>query len=150
MSLDSVDRKILQIIQSDFPLVERPYLQIAESLGITEGEVLKRIGGMQERGIIRRLGGLFNSRKLGYTGTLCALRVPPEDIERVAGIVNSYPGVTHNYLRNHDYNMWFTLLAESEDQLKEILAEIRRSTGIQQMIDLPSINLFKVRVNFEL
>jgi len=150
MSLDSVDRRILQIIQSGFPLVERPYLQIAASLGISEGEVLKRIGGMQERGIIRRLGGLFNSRKLGYTGTLCALRVPPEDIERVADIINNYPGVTHNYLRNHDYNMWFTLLAESEDKLNEILAEIRRSTGIQQMIDLPAINLFKVRVNFEL
>jgi len=150
MSLDLVDRKILQIIQSDFPLVARPYLQIAAALGLSEGEVLERLQSLQERGVIRRLGGLFNSRALGYTGTLCALRVPPGDIERVAAIVNSYPGVTHNYLRNHDYNMWFTLLAPSEEQLNETVAEIRRRTGIQQMIELPAVNLFKVRVNFEL
>lgn len=150
MSLDYIDRNILQIIQSDFPLVERPYLQVAESVGITEKEVLERIGRMQEQGLIRRLGGLFNSRKLGYTGTLCAMRVPPEDIERVAGIINEYHGVTHNYLRNHDYNMWFTLLAESDNRLNELLAEISQRTGIANILDLPAINLFKVRVNFEL
>ncbi|KJS11744.1 MAG: transcriptional regulator [Desulfotomaculum sp. BICA1-6] len=150
MSLDHIDRNILQIIQSDFPLVERPYLQVAESIGITEGEVLERIGRMQEQGLIRRLGGLFNSRQLGYTGTLCAMRVPPEDIERIAGIINEYHGVTHNYLRNHDYNMWFTLLAESDNRLKELLAEISHKTGIDHILDLPAVNLFKVRVNFEL
>ena len=150
MSLDRTDKKILQIIQADFPLVERPYLHIAESVGITEGEVLERIGHMQEQGLIRRLGGLFNSRQLGYTGTLCAMRVPPEDIERVAGIINEYHGVTHNYLRNHDYNMWFTLLAESDHRLNELLAEISQKTGIPNVLNLPAINLFKVRVNFEL
>ncbi len=150
MSLDRIDRKILQIIQSHFPLVEKPYLQIAESVGITEGEVLERIGLMQEQGLIRRLGGLFNSRKLGYTGTLCAMQVPQDDIERVAGIINEYHGVTHNYLRNHDYNMWFTMLAESENKLAQLLVEIKQKTGINNVLDLPAINLFKVRVNFEL
>ena len=150
MSLDRIDRKILQIIQSDFPLVERPYLQIAESVGITEGEVLERIWRMQKQGLIRRLGGLFNSRKLGYTGTLCAMQVPLDDIERVAGIINEYHGVTHNYLRNHDYNMWFTMLAESENKLEQLLVEIKQKTGIDNVLDLPAINLFKVRVNFEL
>lgn len=95
-------------------------------------------------------GGLFNSRKLGYTGTLCALRVPHEDIERVAGIINEYHGVTHNYLRNHEYNMWFTMLAESENKLDELLTEIRQKTGITQILNLPAVNLFKVRVNFNL
>ncbi|MFA7468255.1 MAG: AsnC family transcriptional regulator [Desulfotomaculaceae bacterium] len=150
MSLDRIDRKILQIIQSHFPLVEKPYLQIAESVGITEGEVLERIGLMQEQGLIRRLGGLFNSRKLGYTGTLCAMQVPLDDIGRVAGIINEYHGVTHNYLRNHDYNMWFTMLAESENKLEQLLFEIKQKTGINKILDLPAINLFKVRVNFEL
>ncbi|AGL02362.1 siroheme decarboxylase subunit alpha [Desulfoscipio gibsoniae] len=150
MNLDRIDRKILQVIQSDFPLMERPYLQVAESVGISEGEVLERIGRMQEEGLIRRLGGLFNSRKLGYTGTLCALRVPHEDIERVAGIINEYHGVTHNYLRNHEYNMWFTMLAESENKLDELLTEIRQKTGITQILNLPAVNLFKVRVNFNL
>ena len=150
MNLDQTDRKILQVIQSDFPLVERPYLQIAETVGITEREVIERIGRMQEEGVIRRLGGLFDSRKLGYTGTLCAMQVPPEDIERVAEIVNQYHGVTHNYLRNHHYNLWFTLLAESEARLNNILNEIGNRTGITDILNLPAVNVFKVRVNFDL
>ncbi len=150
MSLDLIDRKILRVIQSDFPLVSRPYLQVAETVGITEKEVLDRIGHMQEEGLIRLLGGLFESRMLGYTGTLCAMRVPPEDIERVADIINEYLGVTHNYLRNHEYNVWFTLLAESASKLGELLEEIRQKTGISHILNLPAINLFKVRVNFDL
>lgn len=150
MSLDHTDRKILQVIQSNFPLAERPYLVIAEKVGISEQEVLERIGRMQEAGIIRRLGGLFDSRKLGYTGTLCAMRVPPEDIDRVAEIINSYQGVTHNYLRDHDYNMWFTLLANSETRIKAILDEIAQQTGISDILSLPSQRVFKVRVNFDI
>ena len=150
MNMDGIDRKILRIIQSDFPLVARPYLQIAETVGITEEEVLDRIGHMREIGLIRLLGGLFDSRLLGYTGTLCAMRVPPDNIERVAGIINQYHGVTHNYLRNHQYNIWFTLLAESENKLQELLEEIMQKTGITHLLNLPAVNLFKVRVNFDL
>ena len=150
MNLDQTDRKILQVIQSDFPLVSRPYLAIAEAAGITEQGVMERIGRMQAGGVIRRLGGLFDSRKLGYTGTLCALRVPPDDIERVAAIINQYNGVTHNYLRNHEYNVWFTLLAESEHKLETLLDEIKEKTGITHILDLPATKVFKVRVNFDL
>ncbi|MCG8403347.1 MAG: AsnC family transcriptional regulator [Firmicutes bacterium] len=150
MNLDSTDRKILQIIQSDFPLVSRPYLAIAEAAGTTELEVMERIGRMQAGGVIRRLGGLFDSRKLGYTGTLCALRVPPDDIERVAAIINQYNGVTHNYLRNHEYNLWFTMLAESDHKLDTMLGEIKEKTGITHILDLPATKVFKVRVNFDL
>ena len=150
MNLDPTDRKILQIIQSDFPLVSRPYLAIAEAAGTTELEVMKRIGRMQAGGVIRRLGGLFDSRKLGYTGTLCALRVPPDDIERVAAIINQYNGVTHNYLRNHEYNLWFTMLAESDHKLDTMLGEIKEKTGITHILDLPATKVFKVRVNFDL
>lgn len=150
MNLDSVDRKILQAVQSDFPLVPRPYLQIAEKAGVSEKEVIERIRRMQEKGIIRRLGGLFDSRKLGYTGTLCAMRVPPEDIERVASIINEYHGVTHNYLRNHQYNVWFTLLAESEAKMNSLLDEIQKRTGITDILNLPAVNVFKVRVNFDI
>lgn len=150
MNLDSVDRKILQAVQSDFPLVPRPYLHIAEKAGVSEKEVIERIRRMQEKGIIRRLGGLFDSRKLGYTGTLCAMRVPPEDIERVASIINEYHGVTHNYLRNHQYNVWFTLLAESEAKMNSLLDEIQKRTGITDILNLPAVNVFKVRVNFDI
>jgi len=150
MSLDRTDIKILQIIQSDFPLTSRPFAAIAESLGITESEVLERIDQMQKSGVIRRLGGLFDSRKIGYTGTLCAMRVPQDQLARVAKIVNAYPGVTHNYIRNHDYNMWFTLLAESEARINSTINEIKTKTGLADILNLPAVNIFKIRVNFNL
>lgn len=150
MSVDQTDKKLLQIIQSNFPVVQRPYEMIGRQLGINEQEVMDRISRLQQAGIIRRLGGLFDSRKIGYTGTLCALRVPEEEIDQVAQIINSYPGITHNYLRNHHYNMWFTLLAESEQHINSILNEIKEKTGLADILNLPAVNIFKVRVNFNL
>lgn len=150
MKTDQIDRKILQVIQSDFPIVSEPYRQIAATIGITEKELLARLEKLQQNGIIRRLGGLFDSRKLGYTGTLCAMKVPPGDIDRVAKIIEEYPGITHNYLRDHEYNMWFTLLAESKEKIDTLLNEIKIKTGINNMLNLPSLNVFKVRVNFDI
>jgi len=150
MSVDQTDKQLLHLIQSKFPIVQRPYEAIGQQLGISEQEVLKRIARLQQAGIIRRLGGLFDSRKLGYTGTLCALQVPEADIDRVAQIINSYPGITHNYLRNHRYNMWFTLLAPSEQHINEIITEIKQKTGLAELLNLPAVNIFKVRVNFNL
>ncbi|MBF7084541.1 AsnC family transcriptional regulator [Desulfallas sp. Bu1-1] len=150
MSLDHIDRNILRVIQSDFPIVSEPYKQIAATVGITEEELLARLERLQQSGIIRRLGGLFDSRKLGYTGTLCAMKVPPGDIDRVAKIIDEYPGITHNYLRDHEYNMWFTLLAESKEKIDSLLNEIKERTGISHVLNLPSLNVFKVRVNFDI
>ncbi|KAF1084712.1 DNA-binding transcriptional regulator AsnC [Sporotomaculum syntrophicum] len=150
MSVEQTDKQLLHLIQSNFPVVPRPFAEIGKQLGISEQEVLKRIARLQQKGIIRRLGALFDSRKVGYTGTLCALQVAEADIDRVASIVNSYPGITHNYLRNHHYNMWFTLLAPSEQHIKEILTEIKQKTGLTDILILPAINIFKVRVNFNL
>jgi len=150
MSVDQTDKQLLHLIQSNFPVVQRPYEAIGQQLGISEQEVLERISRLQQAGIIRRLGGLFDSRKLGYTGTLCALQVPEADIDRVAQIINSYPGITHNYLRNHRYNMWFTLLAPSEQHINKILTEIKQKTSLTELLNLPAVNIFKVRVNFNL
>lgn len=150
MSVEQTDKQLLHLIQSNFPVVPRPFAEIGQQLGISEQEVLERIARLQQEGVIRRLGGLFDSRKVGYTGTLCALRVAETDIDRVAQIVNSYPGVTHNYLRNHRYNMWFTLLAPSEQRLNDILTEIKQKTGLTDILNLPALNVFKVRVNFNL
>lgn len=150
MSLDNLDRELLNIIQSDFPLTAEPYKDLAESLGTGEEEVLARLKRLIDNRTIRRLGGIFDSRKLGYTGTLCALKVPPDEVESAAGVVNSYPGVTHNYLRDHDYNMWFTLLARDKDEISRITGEIRQKTGIKDIISLPAVKLFKIRVNFDL
>ena len=112
-SLDDLDRAILNEIQSNFPIVSRPYAEVGVRVGADEEQVLRRVRTLMESGVIRRLGANFTSRKLGYTSTLCAARVPPESLERFVEVVNRYPGVTHNYLRDHHFNVWFTLIAES-------------------------------------
>ena len=150
MELDSLDRDLLNIIQSDFPVTKEPYKHLANSLGATEEDILARLKRMTENNTIRRLGGIFDSRKLGYTGTLCAMKVPTERIGQVADVVNAYPGVTHNYIRNHEYNMWFTLLVHDKKEIERVLEEIKMKTGLHQLISLPAVKLFKIRVNFDL
>ena len=150
MSIDAVDRKLLNLIQDEFPMESEPYKKLAENLGITEGQIMSRLDRLIKIGIVRRVGAIFDSRKLGYTGTLCALRVAPHQIEKVAEIINGYNGVTHNYLREHRYNMWFTLLAAYKNEMERILSEITAKTGINDIISLPSKRLFKIKVNFKI
>lgn len=150
MKMDPVDRKLLNLIQTDFPLSPEPYREIGEALGITGEEVLSRLRQMVDSGLIRRLGGIFDSGMMGYHSTLCAMKVDEKRIDEVAAVVNSYPGVTHNYLREHDLNMWFTVTAPSKKELDEIIAKIKRDTGISDILNLPAQKLFKIRVNFEL
>ena len=146
--LDKLDRAILNEIQSHFPLVPRPYAEMGKRVGATEEEVLARVQALHEAGVIRRIGANFTSRKLGYTSTLCAARVPPENLEQFATIVNRFPGVTHNYLRKHRYNVWFTLIAESPERLAEILEKIRENSGVTQILSLPAKEVFKIKVDF--
>jgi DNA-binding Lrp family transcriptional regulator len=148
--LDALDRAILNEIQSHFPIVPRPFAEVGRRVGVPEAEVLRRVQAMAESGVIRRLGANFTSRKLGYTSTLCAATVPPESLDRFVEVVNRYPGVTHNYLREHHYNVWFTLIAESLSRLDQILAEISRATGIQEILSLPAREVFKIKVDFPL
>lgn len=148
--LDPIDRDILNRIQKDFPVTSKPYLQIANNLNISENEVIDRIKELKTKGLIRRLGGVFASRKLGYTSTLCAIKVPENRVQEVADIINSYEGVTHNYLRNHIYNLWFTYIAPSEDNILSTLDEIKVKTKINDIINLPAKELFKINVNFHL
>lgn len=148
-ALDNLDRAILNEIQSHFPLVSRPYEEMGKRVGASEGEVIRRVQAMYDAGVIRRIGANFTSRKLGYTSTLCAAEVAPDQLEHFAEAVNKYPGVTHNYLRRHRYNVWFTLIAESEERLREILAEISRNTGVR-VLSLPAYEIFKIKVDFPL
>jgi len=103
---------------------------------------------MAEAGIIRRLGANFTSRKLGYTSTLVAAQVAPESLDHFVEVVNRYPGVTHNYLRRHRYNVWFTLIAESEERLNRILEEISREAEVMEILSLPAQEIFKIKVDF--
>ncbi len=147
--VDETDRKLLNIIQTDFPLSPRPFRELGLKLGISEDEVLRRIRALKERGIIRRIGGSFDSRKLGFFSTLCAAKVPPESLERFNEVINSYPGVTHNYQRNHEYNVWFTFIGESEEKVEEALREMAERAGIEEIVSLPARRTFKIKVKFE-
>jgi DNA-binding Lrp family transcriptional regulator len=145
--LDDLDKAILNEIQSHFPIVSRPYEEVGGRVGAPEAEVVRRVQAMMDRGIIRRLGANFTSRKLGYTSTLCAAQVAPELLEHFIEVVNRYPGVTHNYLRRHHFNVWFTLIAESLARLDQILAEISEASGVE-VLSLPAQEVFKIKVDF--
>lgn len=147
-SLDDLDRAILNEIQSHFPIESRPYDAVAKRVGASEDEVLARVLKMTEAGIIRRLGANFTSRKLGYTSTLCAAQVPEEKLNQFVDVVNRYPGVTHNYLRRHRFNVWFTLIADSEARLSGILEEISQAAGVPEILSLPAFEVFKIKVDF--
>ena len=149
-SLDDLDRAILNEIQSHFPIVSRPYAEMGARVGASEAEVLARVKHMADAGIIRRIGANFTSRKLGYTSTLCAAHVPEAQLEQFIEVVNRYPGVTHNYLRRHRYNVWFTLIAESEARLQQILEDISRASAVPEILSLPAQEIFKIKVDFPL
>ena len=147
--MDEMDRMILNEIQSHFPIEARPYQVLGEKLGCSEEEVLQRVQDLKDREVIRRIGANCNSRKLGYTSTLCAAKVPSRLMARFVEVVNSYMGVTHNYRRDHDYNIWFTLIAPSEEKIERILREIVELTGVGEVMSLPAERLFKIQVDFE-
>jgi len=150
VTLDEVDRTILNEIQSHFPIDPKPYQVLAEKLGCSEAEVIRRVRRLKEHEVIRRIGANFNSRKLGYTSTLCAAKVPPERVDAFVGVVNSYRGVTHNYRRDHEYNIWFTLIAPSEEDLHRTIEEIAAATEVGEILSLPAERIFKIRVDFEM
>ncbi|MBN2123329.1 MAG: AsnC family transcriptional regulator [Deltaproteobacteria bacterium] len=147
--MDDTDRAILNEIQSDFPILPRPYRELGGRLGLSEEEVIARVRSLKENGIIRRIGGNFSSSKLDFTSTLCAARVPENRIEEFVKTVNRYPGVTHNYLRSNDYNIWFTFIAPDRDHIKKALEEISRATEVTDILNLPARRVFKIRVDFE-
>lgn len=148
--MDETDKKILNIIQTGFPVDAEPFKTLGKQIGISEEDTLVRIKRLKDDGIIRRIGAIFDTCKLGFASTLCAARVPEEKLEGFVGIVNSYPGVTHNYRRNHTYNTWFTFIAPSEGDIEKFLSEISRKTGIEEIISMPVRQKFKINVNFDL
>jgi DNA-binding Lrp family transcriptional regulator len=150
MRIDASDKAILNRIQSDFPITPQPYLTLAQELGLTEAEVLDRVARLKKAGIIRRIGGNFEPRKLGYVSTLCAARVPENKIEAFTDVVNRYPGVTHNYRRSNAFNIWFTFIAPSMEEIEAHLKQISEETGVNDILNLPATQVFKIRAHFDL
>jgi len=147
--MDTLDRKLLDIIQTGFPLVPRPYAELGERLGISENEALERVRALRSAGIIRRLGANFQSRALGFVSTLCAAKVPEEKLGSFVAEVNAHPGVTHNYLRDHLYNVWFTVIAPSRDEVRHFLDTLTARSGIP-VLNLPARRMYKIRVDFRM
>ena len=149
MALDDTNKKILNSIQLNFPIDARPYRVIAEKLGLSEKELIKRIQKMKDEGLIRRIGGNFSPDRLGYHSTLCAAQVPQEKIEIFTQTVNQYPGVTHNYRRENEFNIWFTFIADSVEKIEANLREISKKTGVEGILNLPATHVFKISANFK-
>jgi DNA-binding Lrp family transcriptional regulator len=148
--MDDIDRKLLNEIQSDFPVTQKPYKDLGVRLSCSEDNILKRIKKLKKEGIIRRIGGNFDSQRIGFTTTLCAARVSDDTIEEFVRVVNKYPGVTHNYLRDHYYNIWFTFVAPNMKMIDRYIEEIMKHTGVEEILNLPAVKRFKILVNFNL
>ena len=149
VEIDDLDRAILNQIQSDFPIEARPYEVLGRRLNQSPDEVLARVRRMRREGLIRRIGGNFSSRAVGYASTLCAARVPEDKLPIFVETVNRFPGVTHNYRRNHEFNVWFTFIAPSMEEIEANLKKIAEETGVEEIYNLPAIRTFKIKVDFK-
>jgi DNA-binding Lrp family transcriptional regulator len=150
--LDELDRKLLNLLQGSFPIATRPFAAVAELAGLPEEEVLARTKRLLDERIIREITPIFDTRVLGYSSMLVAAKVDAENPWRAAKIINSHPGVSHNYLRDHDFNLWFTIATEPDSPLglEGTLEVLQRLTGAESVRQLPTLRLFKIRMDLEM
>jgi siroheme decarboxylase len=150
--LDELDKRLLNLLQGSFPIATRPYAAVAELAGVPEEEVLNRTARLLDERIIREVTPIFDTRVLGYSSMLVAAKVDPENPWRAAKAINSHPGVSHNYLRDHDFNIWFTIATEpgSPLGLDGTLEVLQRLTGAESVRQLPTLRLFKIRMDLEM
>lgn len=148
--LDAVDKKLLNDIQWVFPLVDRPYMEIAKKHGISEEDAMRRITGLKKLGLIRQINAIFDTRRLGYKSALVAFAVKPDKLDSVADKINEHPGVSHNYERNHEYNMWFTLAVPPGSDMKQDLDMMAALDGVIKYRVLPTLKLYKIGVRLDM
>lgn len=148
--LDSFDKKLINYLQEDFPLVLKPFEELANRLNLTEEEVLFRVSRLKLVGIIKRIGPIYNPEKLGFKRSLVAMSVPKDKLPGVTSLVNGFKEVTHNYLRQDSvFNLWFTLICPTQGRIKSIIRDIKTRSGIRNIISLPSIRTIKVKAIFK-
>ena len=150
--LDDDDRRLLNLLQGSFPIAERPFAEVARLAELPEAEVLSRTKRLLDGRIVREITPIFDTRVLGYKSMLVAAKVDPEHPWRAAKVINSHPGVSHNYLRDHDFNLWFTIATEpgSKLGLDGTLEVLQRLTGAESVRQLPTLRLFKIRMDLEM
>ena len=150
MELTAFDKALLNLLQGSLPIGKRPFAKMAEELGTDEERVISRLRLLKDEGFLRRIGTFFDSSRLGYGGTLVALRVAEGKVASVAEAVNRYPGVTHNYEREGKFNLWFTLLTPNLETEKEILSEVEALPGVERLLNLRTTKKYKINVQFQL
>jgi DNA-binding Lrp family transcriptional regulator len=148
--LDLKDRELLNIIQSAFPLIEEPFQDMADSLGLEESDVIRRIERMKAKNIVRQISAIFDTRKLGYKTMLVAMNFAPEELDAAAQVINRHPGVSHNYARNGAFNLWFTLAVAPGESLEDTVTGMAEETGALGYRLMPTIRFFKIGVNFDM
>jgi siroheme decarboxylase len=150
--LDDLDRKLLNLMQGSFPIAPRPYEHVASLAKVAESEVMGRVQRLLDKRIIRQVTPIFDTRALGYSSMLVAAKVDPEHPHRAARVINEHPGVSHNYLRNHEFNLWFTIATEPDSQLglEGTLEVLAREAGAESVRQLPTLKLFKIRMDLEM
>lgn len=148
--LDEVGKKLLNEIQWVFPLVDRPYLEIARKHGVSEQDAMRRINALKKMGLIRQINAIFDTRRLGYKSALVAFSVKPDRLDSVADVINEHPGVSHNYERNHEYNMWFTLAVPPGTDMKQDLDRMAALDGVIKYRVLPTLKLYKIGVRLDM
>jgi len=148
-AFDAIDSQLINLLQHEFPLVKEPYKELAKMLNTPETEILSRIRRLKANGVIREIGPIFNSEMIGLTSTLVALKVPEDTVDGAAQIINSYAGVTHNYEREGDYNIWFTLAATSGEALASTLEEIKEKIRPMHFLVVPVKRVLKIKTNFK-
>jgi DNA-binding Lrp family transcriptional regulator len=150
--LDDVDRKLLNLMQGSFPIAPRPFQHVAGLAGIDEQEVMSRVQHLLDKRIIRQVTPIFDTRALGYSSMLVAAKVDAENPHRAAQVINAHPGVSHNYLRNHDFNLWFTIATEPDSELglQGTLDVLASEAGAESVRQLPTLKLFKIRMDLEM
>jgi len=144
--MDEKDKKLLTEVQRRFPLEPAPYETLARRLSLTEGEVLTRLERLKEDGILRQISAIFNPKALGYQTTLVAAEVPQSRLEEAVEIINAYPGVSHNYLRDHRFNIWFTIAVPPGESLEGVLSELLSRAGVGKYLPLPIKRVFHIAV----
>ena len=148
--LDVTNRQLLNILQSSFPLVESPFEDIGQRLGIPASDVINRIQALKDKHLIRQISAIFDTRRLGYKTVLVAMRFAPDKLDAGARTISEHPGVSHNYARNGPFNLWFTVAVPPDESLEETVEEMARRTGAELFRLMPTIRFFKIGVNFDM
>jgi DNA-binding Lrp family transcriptional regulator len=150
LDLDATDRKLLNLLQSSFPLIPAPFASLAEALGVTEEEVVERAGRLRRAGVLRRLSAIFDPYRLGYESSLVALAVDPARLDDAAAVISAHPGVSHNYSRDHRFNLWFVLAIPQDQDFEATVARMGEEAGAGRAILLPALRQYKLDVRYDM